>query len=282
MATAALDAAEPAVEAADNDAEQQSAPRDFEAEARSQGWTPKEEFKGDPSRWVDAEPFVTRVDEIMPLLKQKTKVQDREILALKKAVQQQARLLSTADERAMTRAIAELKTKQEAAVESGDLTEFRAIDKEIDKLKSEAKAATAETFTIEQAKEAYADWRLENTWYDKGEKASGTPLEADARAYADALTDKHAKDADKMAPADFFAMIGEKVHEKFPALTGKAPRAKPASDVSPPTNGRSVSGTPSFTSLPRDAQQTCDKLFRMGALPGKDLNEARAYYAKNY
>ena len=47
------------------DEQQTEQPRDIEAEARKHGWRPKEEFKGDPARWTDAETFVKRADEVM-------------------------------------------------------------------------------------------------------------------------------------------------------------------------------------------------------------------------
>ncbi len=40
-----------------------------EQEASKIGWVPKEHFKGDPERWVDAETFLERGKEVMPILK---------------------------------------------------------------------------------------------------------------------------------------------------------------------------------------------------------------------
>lgn len=45
-------------------AEQQTA----EQEARTLGWVPKEEFRGDEERWIDADAFVERGRHIMPIL----------------------------------------------------------------------------------------------------------------------------------------------------------------------------------------------------------------------
>ncbi len=43
-------------------------PQAVEQEARALGWVPREEFKGDEERWVDAEAFVERGKHIMPIL----------------------------------------------------------------------------------------------------------------------------------------------------------------------------------------------------------------------
>lgn len=40
-----------------------------EERARMQGWVPKEEFRGDKTKWISAESFVKRADEVMPILK---------------------------------------------------------------------------------------------------------------------------------------------------------------------------------------------------------------------
>ena len=38
-------------------------------EAESQGWVPKERFRGNENDWVDAETFVKRGREILPILR---------------------------------------------------------------------------------------------------------------------------------------------------------------------------------------------------------------------
>src|SRR5687768_16654653 len=39
-----------------------------EDKARRMGWRPRAEYGGDPTRWVDAETFVRRGDEILPFV----------------------------------------------------------------------------------------------------------------------------------------------------------------------------------------------------------------------
>lgn len=42
---------------------------EIQAEARKIGWRPPEEFRGDPAKWVDADEFVRRGEEVLPLVK---------------------------------------------------------------------------------------------------------------------------------------------------------------------------------------------------------------------
>jgi hypothetical protein len=102
------------------DTQSQPEERDFEAEARSHGWTPQEEFKGDPARWVDAETFIKRADEVMPLLKKQNAHQKRELEEMKRTIKR----LSAAEQRAYENARADIAAEMEAAVEAGDLTAF--------------------------------------------------------------------------------------------------------------------------------------------------------------
>lgn len=281
MATAAFEAEAP-LDTADNDAEPQTeAPRDWEREARSMRWAPKEEFKGDPALWVDAETYVRDSEEVLPLVKKRVKIQDRRIADLEKTVERQMALMTTAEKRGYERGIADLKVKQEEAVESGDIGAFRAIDKQIDKLREEA-AATSDTpqvFTIDEAKSAFIDWREENMWFDRAQQAGASEIERNARVYYDLMADKYLAKTQEMSPPEFFEYIGGLVDTKFPQLKAKGARAKPASDVSAPTNGRGAQATKSYAAMPAEARSICDSLIRRKALPGKDIAEQRAYYA---
>src|SRR3990167_11082395 len=47
---------------------EQSEPNAVETEARSMGWVPKEEFRGPESQWRDAEEFVERGHNVLPIV----------------------------------------------------------------------------------------------------------------------------------------------------------------------------------------------------------------------
>lgn len=262
--------------------------RDYEAEAREHGWRPKEEFRGDPDQWRDAETFMKRADEVMPLLKKKTEALEHKLKDMGRTIRQQTKLLESADKRAYERAVAELKAKRDEAAESGDMTTYRAADGELEKLTKEGPATKAEAkgrYTQEEAEGAFMDWRTDNLWYDKGAMAAASPVEAEARLYADLMTQKHIAKADEMSPPEYFDYIGTLVRERFPTLgkpAGNVPPRKNGSAVAAPTNGRGNGQAKSFNALPVDAQQMCDRLFRNKALPGATLDEARNYYVKHY
>ena len=70
---------------------------EIEQEAKLQGWVPAEDFKGDQSKWVNAEDYVERGKQIMPILQNNNKrllgemdSMKSEVMSLKQALASQA------------------------------------------------------------------------------------------------------------------------------------------------------------------------------------------------
>lgn len=78
---------------------------EIEARAREMGWQPKDQFKGPEERWVDAETFIQRGEEIMPILQANNRKLSNELQGLRQLSAQQAEALRQANE-----SIEELKT----------------------------------------------------------------------------------------------------------------------------------------------------------------------------
>lgn len=257
--------------------------RDFEAEARQQGWTPQEDFKGDPSRWIDAETFVKRADEVMPLLKKQNQAYKRDNEDLKRRI----RKLERSEQAAYENARADLERQREDAVAAGDTTTFREVQKRVDKLDAEVRSelsTQAGAPSKEDVEDAYDAFRDKYAWYDKGALGSASEVEADARIYADRLADRYSRQGlqDQMTPAAFFDKIGEEVREKFPALGLKVPRPKPASDVAGVTPNRAPRGARTGANLPPEARRQAVRFYNMGHIKAKDEAEAIEKYAKDF
>jgi hypothetical protein len=54
--------------------------------AKMMGHIPKEEFRGDPEKWVDADKYVERAENLMPILKSQLGKYENEISSLKATV----------------------------------------------------------------------------------------------------------------------------------------------------------------------------------------------------
>lgn len=249
-----------------NDIDHDNAPRDIEADARKHGWSPLEDFKGDPSRWVDAETFVKRADEVLPLVNKKNKALERELEQIKRDMRREFARLSERDQATYERARADIEGKMREAASVGDLGEF-------DRLAAQAKQiapAPAEALHVE-AQRAAEDWERDNTWYTQGGLPAATDAQLSARAYADTLAASMREQAASMKPADFFAIISEKVMDRFgDKLNGSAaPRPKPNSAVAGGTQPRARGGK-SFADLPQAAQAAADRFIAKGIIKSRD------------
>lgn len=258
--------ATPAVEA-DSTSADAVVSRDYEAEARAHGWTPKEEFRGDASKWVDAETFAKRADEVMPFLKKQNAGLKREIDDLKRQFKQASSHFSKAEERGYQRAMADLDAKHTNAVELGDVAGAKRVVKEMEALSAEVSAAApdkpekGDAPDPEQARKELNNWIEANDWY---------VLDDIKRRYAD-------MQADLMGPATawdggqqaWLAELGKRVTNKFA-------EKKPS-----PVNGGgnregARSGAKTFQNLPAEAQKICDKWVKSGLIDSRDT------YCKSY
>lgn len=252
--------------------------RDFETEARSHGWSPKDDFKGDPNRWVDAETFMKRADEMMPLLKADRDRIKRELDDLKKQVRRANDHFSKSEERAYQRALSELQGQLDTAVQNKDGQAAREISTEIGKLSKEAAAPKGQQVSQQDLNEAFADFREENSWYDRANMPNASEEAIEARLYADRMMEKHLSKTQDMGPAEFLTYIGGLVDEKFPELKGKpASRPKPNNPVSGGgTRAPQGKRGQTFNDLPVEAQRICDKWVKSG------LIKSREDYVKSY
>lgn len=262
-------------------------PRDFLAEAKRQGWTEKDEFKGDPDKWVDAQTFVERQEDNIGLLRKKTGFLERKLAEQDQLIARSAKHLSDLDQRAYERAMAAIKAQMEQAVEAGDVDEFKKLTAEADKLSADAKSEKS-TYTADDAEIAMDEFREANPWYDRAHTARSTDDDIAARAYFDKLVKQNIGMAkpgpDQVAPDEFFGMISAKVAERYPQLSAKPSqqRAKPSPDVAAPTGGRMASSAKTYAALPADAKRACDDLIQMKVYGDIPADKAREKYAADY
>jgi len=260
-------------------ANEQAEARDFDTEARALGWVPKDEFRGDPSRWTDAESFVTRGETVMPLLKKENQQLKGKIEYLERTVKR----LAKAEQTAYTSALEDLKARQKEAVEFGDVAAFEKIDKQIDGMRRDM----ADDAPSDDPNVAYAEFKSDNEWYGLGGQAGASDVERRARNLADTLADKYAAQGlqKTMTPAEFFAKIAGEVKEKYPNLEGDtkaAPRPKPPSDVAGVTRPGGARTAKTGVNLPPEAKAQALRFFEKGIIKAKDKAEALDKFAKDY
>jgi len=128
---------------------------DYEKIARSRGWKPRDEFSGEA--WVGAEEFVKRE----PLF-ERIKSQSSEIKEMKKVMETMVDHFKKAQDVAVQKAIADLKTQKKEAIEVGDVEKVERLDEQIEQHKQIQAYAPTKVEIRPEIKE----WVGRNPWFD--------------------------------------------------------------------------------------------------------------------
>lgn len=237
---------------------------EVEDKARRMGWVPKDDFKGDPDRWRPADEFVRRGENELPIMRERLRHQDKQLLDLKKTIKDFAEYHSKVEQKAYERAYTELKQRQVEAVSAGDAQAFVKIDKEIEELRAEASQGPKVQLPEETAEEnpVYKEWHSRNKWFQQ---------DPDLTAYANSMALYFQK---KDLPyEEFLEAVEKKVKAEFPAKF-ENPRRNSAPSVEAATAAPKKGGK-SYADLPADAKKACDDFV-------KEKLTTRDAYVKRY
>lgn len=231
VVAAADDAAPPA---------QTGAANEIETVASKGGWLPKDEFKGDPEKWVDAPQFVLKAAEILPQLTADLKEARAEIKTVRKAVEDSAKFISAAEKRAYDRGVTEATARLDAAAAIGDVDGVRAATQEIVDLSKTAVGAPAG----EQESPEFAAWKANNTWFGTDEIMTAAVGVIANQAEREGYKDK--------------ALIKEtdaRMRAKFPQLYTNPNRERAASVEGAGSGPRKTGQT--YSDMPAEAREMC-------------------------
>lgn len=250
------------------------AQQQLEARARQMGWTPKDEFKGDPAKWRDAGEYVERGEREVPLLRAQNRRLEAKIGELSTTVREMGDYLSKTEQRAYDRALADLKQQRKEAIAAGDGDAFDKVDDEIKKL--ERDVATKAIQKAEKANDSgadpvYAEWESRNTWLKDAELSD----------YAEFAAKKLRAGGEKATGAEFLDLVAAKVKAQFPAKFTN-PRRESAQAVEGAAPARR-SGGKTYADMPAEARAACDRMAKNG-FAGNEKAQAvfKADYVKQY
>jgi len=232
--------------------------------ARELGWTPKDDFKGNPDDYVDAATYIRRSKEI-------AEAKNNQIGSLKKQLKEISSVvneLKTHNERIyktevkrLESELESLKSERKVAITDGDVDKVEEIEKKITELHSDAadslKAAksTTEAPAAEPNKE-WISWKKENAWYGSD----------------DELTDFADKFAAKHEGAPFkrvLELVREEAELMFPEKFPKAEKEKmrtPASSVESGTRRSSPKSRFTESDLTPAQRAIMGKFVRQGVM----------------
>jgi hypothetical protein len=241
-------------------------------EAESQGWVPKERFRGNESDWVDADVFVKRGREILPILRKNNENLVRDLNATKeqlkefrqaaedfKAFQRDSYARKAAD---YEKQIAEIKASRAQAISDGDGQKVNALDDALDEAKDslrEAKQAVTDVVSAPTQVEAptaiepnLQAWLDRNTWFGQDKRLTGM---------VNGIGESLRLEFPGLKGQPFLDKLDEVLAEEFPKFGKKRTPSSPVESGSG-RQSRSGSAAHSYDNLPADAQRACDRFVK--------------------
>lgn len=237
---------------AQTEGQTQSAAPEIEEKARKMGWTPKDEFRGDPAKWRDAEEFVDRGENMLPILRKTVEKQQREMAELQKSILEMREYHSKTEQRAYAKAYGELKAQQMQAVAEGNTEAFQQLDQEIENLQKEVTQKPKDENKAQDVHPDYPEWEARNRWV----KTDPVML-----AYGEAQVEYIRRTKPGMSYAEQLEEVTKAVKKEFPEKFSN-PRRTSAPSVEGAT-AVAKKGGKSYADMPKEARETCDRLVRI-------------------
>ena len=262
---------------------QQEAPQEapeasqFESEARAQGWVAAEEFRGSESDWVDAETFVRRGKEIMPILRKNNEKLLKELGEARKIAEEARESAKEFREyqkqqfekktKDLEGQLEQLKQAKRDAITQGDGDRAIAIDDAMDDLKEQRLEAKEDLKAAEEkAKEVpqftqdpiLNTWMEKNDWFGKDSRMTGV---------ANGLGVSLRQENPNLNGQAFLDKLDAELQEMFPEKFGKKRTPNPMEGSPNGTARPSVSsGKKTYNNLPPEAKAACDKFVKQGLM----------------
>jgi hypothetical protein len=256
-----------AAEVADAPAIESHASPEVQKQAEDLGWIPPKRFGGAPDKFVDADEFIRRGNEVIPIIKKTNQSLREELIAQGdryKALEQKLEEAHRAIEEIQERNVVETQRKVEAAraevkaqlaeaMKEGDhagaaelteqLTKLNAAEREAAKpadKKAEAPAFEPEPWLV--------DWSSQNTWYGKDKRKTGL-----FNGVAQELRDQ----GETATGARFLNIVLAEMNKDNPAPELRGSKVEETRNGVGSGGGGGSRGK-SYADLPADAKATCD------------------------
>lgn len=238
----------------------------IEQQAKAQGWVPEEEFRGDLERWVDAETFVKRGEEIQPVLRERNREMAGEITQLRSDLKVVTSHIKNVEQRAYDRAKQEYEDKVQAldgeaieAVQEGDTAKYQMIQTKKSNLKQpqEPKAEP-------QANPGFEPWVNQNPWYN---------TDIEMRSYAEMIGPGVAASLPPgSSDTDMYNRITEEVKKRFPYKFENPKKNKQTveGDTAEPV---SKTGGKKFGDLPAAAKKSYERMRKNFEMQGHQFTK---------
>ncbi len=268
-----------------------AAPVEVQKAAEAMGWIPPTRFKGDPERFIDADVYVKRGEEVLPIVREQNKRLHAELDTLKsesaktrqalektqKAIDQMEEVHTVATQKAVEDARRQLKSQLAAASEAGDHEGVAELTDQLVKMTpaTEKPKVGARVEPEEfKAPPDLQEWNAENPWFGTNKRKTALAL---------GIAQELREAGETSTGRAFF----DKVKAELDKELGTGP--EPVDKVSGARGGSDAGGGSArkgdYASMPADARAACDadaKRFVGEGKKYKTMAEWRTRYAEIY
>lgn len=217
----------------------------IETLAKEKGWRPKEEYEGDPDRWVGADEFVKR----QPLF-DKIKVQSKKLKELESTVEALAKHYQMNIAQAKEKAILDLKLERKEAIELGEADRVDHIDERINQVKSMPEPEVLKP-SIPAEVQAFVDENA--SWFNKDEDMTNFAV-----AYNIEYLKKHPGDLEKS-----LSETAKAVKRAYPEKFVNTRRVAPATVESGGSTVEKIAGKYSMARLNNEQKTVYNQLVKV-------------------
>lgn len=185
------------------------------AEASAKGWVPKDQYTGDPAKWVDAATFVERGNNFNANLKKKVSSLEAQLASFKGTAEAFKKFHAEAmagKQKELDSALTQLKREHREAIREGDDDAADALEGRMEVLRQEKITAAAEVVEAPaenaQTPELKAWVEDGNEWFESDKKL---------QTYALGVAQELVTNGEKLRGRAFLDKVTEIMREEFPA-----------------------------------------------------------------
>ena len=225
--------------------------RDYEEEAKAQGWNPDPESMPEGKEWVDAQTFVEKGEKISGILKSKLeRIESRleEAERANKEFGEYSKSLRDRDKQKAEERISQLEAELAQAVTDGDGQAYTKVNQEI----SRERQNLQQNEPNDNYNKFAEQWLSENQWYNSDQ---------DLQIYADGLAERVASEG--YTGKAYFNELTERVKARYPE---KFERKRSNGVEAGGEIATSDEQAKTYDNLPSEAKQACDRFESQGLM----------------
>lgn len=242
-----------------------------EQEASAQGWAPKDQWRGDPEKWIDAETFLDKGKKIQAIQKERNDHLTKEVKELRGLIVEQRDMAKKARLQGYKQALEEIEQRQLQAVQDVDENEFKKAKADEKRILGQIEEEHKQPEVKEPDTDPeYESWLEDNPWF-----MEDVDLQDFARATSIRIQNQTGLGGRKL-----YDEVTKKVKSAWPQKFGNPRRNDPPSVENGGKSSTKKKSGRTFDDMPPSAKDSFGKLQKQFKAQG--IEYTKDEYLSNY